>query len=157
METIIIDTREQTPWSFPPYVETVVAKIDAGDYALAGDDRFAIERKTKDDFLGTISNGWGRFVRELNRMDEANFIAKTIIVECDFREFCFSEQNGEIILPDHRHYMLQPQFIYKRIAELTVRGVGVLFAGDAEKAAELAFRVLYERSKQIKGQTNDDN
>ena len=51
---IIIDTREQTPWSFPPEIPVEIGTLKTGDYALAGDDAFAIERKSKDDFLGTI-------------------------------------------------------------------------------------------------------
>lgn len=142
---IVIDTREQTPWSFPPEIPVEIGTLKTGDYALAGDDAFAIERKSKDDFLGTISTGWGRFCRELNRMDAAGFPAKPIIVECDFAGFCFSERNGEIIPPDHQHFMLTPQFIMKRIGQLTACGAAVIFAGNSEFASALALAILKER------------
>jgi len=150
---IVIDSREQKPWSFPDYCKTTVAKIDSGDYSLFGDSQFSIERKEKNDFLGTISKGWARFCRELNRMDQAGYKIKVIIIECNFEEFCFSEHNGQIIPPAHEHYMLTPQFIYKRIAELTMRGVSVLFAGDSSKASEMAYRILIERNKVINENT----
>ena len=51
---IIIDTREQIPWSFPPEIPVEIGTLKTGDYALAGDDAFAIERKSKDDFLSLI-------------------------------------------------------------------------------------------------------
>ncbi len=142
---IIIDTREQTPWGFPPEVPVEIGTLKSGDYALAGDDSFAIERKSKGDFLGTISTGWGRFCRELNRMDAAGFPAKPIIVEADFAGFCFSERNGEIIPPDHEHYKLSPQFVMKRIGQLTARGAAVIFAGNPEFASALALAILRER------------
>ena len=142
---IVIDTREQTPWSFPPEIPVEIETLKTGDYALAGDDAFAIERKSKDDFLGTISTGWGRFCRELNRMEAAGFPAKPVIVECDFSAFCFSERNGEIIPPDHEHYKLTPQFVMKRIGQLTARGAPVICAGNPELASALAFAIHRER------------
>ena len=148
---ILIDTREQRPWTFPPQYRTAVGTIHTGDYALQGDQvNFAIERKSGDDFAGTISTGWHRFVRELNRMDDAGFIAKAIIVESDFEEFCFrTGAQGEIISPEHEHVRCSPQFVMKRIAELTMRNVSVLFAKNAELASALALRILIERQRQI--------
>ncbi len=148
-QTIIIDSREQTPWSFPAHIKTKVAKINAGDYALENDLNFAIERKEKNDFLGTISKGWHRFCKELKRMENNNFVAKIIIVECDFNDFCFSEHNNKVIPPNNEHYMLTPQFIIKRIAELSLNNVSVLFASDALKASALAYAIFKERSKDL--------
>ncbi|MBQ9502873.1 MAG: hypothetical protein IJU70_12000 [Lentisphaeria bacterium] len=147
--TVIIDTREQRPWSFPPHISVEVGTLRTGDYALKGDDRFAIERKSADDFVGTVSLGWHRFVRELNRMDAAGFAAKVIVVESDFETFCFRIRQGEIIPPDHEHTRCTPQFLIKRIAELTMRGVAVLFAGNAELASAVALRIFTERARLI--------
>jgi len=142
---IIIDTREQRPWSFPPDVTVEVGTLRTGDYALKGDDHFAIERKSADDFVGTIATGWCRFVKELNRMDAAKFAAKVIIVESDFETFCFRIRQGEILPPDHQHNRCTPQFVMRRIAELTMRGVSVIFAGNAELGSAIALRILIER------------
>lgn len=144
---IIIDTREQRPWSFDQRFATVsVGTLRTGDYALAGDDGFAIERKSLDDFLGTISTGWERFGREVERM--ADWPAKVVIVEADFDRCCFSDYNGELVFPEHNHPQLTPQFITKRIAELTMAGVSVLFMGDAGKAACMACKILMERHRE---------
>lgn len=153
---ILIDTREQTPWSFDETIETTVCTLKTADYALADDDSFGIERKSLDDFLGTISSGWPRFVRELNRMDEADWAAKVIIVEGDYSSCTFHERDGELIPPEHRHWMLTPQFIEKRIAELTMRNVSVLFAKDAELAAGLAVAIFRQRKKHLH-EHNDSN
>ena len=126
----------------------------AGDYALADDCeavrgrealavRFAIERKSLDDFLGTISVGWDRFQRELVRMEA--FPARVVIVEGNFAECCFSGDEGCVIPPPHNHPSLRPAFVARRIAELTMMGVSVLFAGDAQLAAGLAYRVFRRR------------
>ncbi|MDD5699109.1 MAG: ERCC4 domain-containing protein, partial [Victivallaceae bacterium] len=118
---IIIDTREQTPWAFPELeVFPIRGCLRAGDYALQGDDKFAIERKNLDDFLGTISSGWERFQRELDRMRDMDFPARVIIVEGDFIRCCFTEESGKIEAPKNNHPRLTPQFIVSRIAELTL-------------------------------------
>ena len=42
---IIVDTREQQPWSFD-FNEIAVAKLDTGDYSVAGlEEVLCIERK----------------------------------------------------------------------------------------------------------------
>lgn len=145
--SIVIDTREQRPWSFPAEAADVrVGTLHTGDYALVGDDAFAIERKSLDDFLGTISTGWERFLREIGRMEGAGFVARVVIVESDYESCLFKEENGEIKAPDHRHFMLSPQFISQRIAKLTLMGVSVVFAGRADWAAGLAYSILRERN-----------
>jgi ERCC4-type nuclease len=148
---VVIDTREKRPWSFPDeYVETRIGKLNAGDYALDGDNAFAIERKSLDDFLGTISTGWERFLREIGRMEGARFQRKVIIVEGDFESTCFRESTtGEMVSPQHNHPRLSPQFVTKRIAELTMMGVAVIFAGRPEYAAAIAYRILWERHLEL--------
>jgi len=145
---IIIDTREQRPWSFSPDVAKCrVETLKTGDYAIVGDDGFAIERKSLDDFLATISSGWERFLREIDRMKE--FAAKVIIVEGDFVQFVFRFEEGVLLAPDHCHPNLTPQFVMKRVAQLSLMGVSVLFAKNSELAAVMAFAILKERHDAI--------
>ena len=149
---VIIDTREQTPWAFDVrHCITSVGTLHTGDYALAGDDGFAIERKSLDDFLGTISTGWERFLREVDRME--GWPAKVVIVEADFERCCFTEYGGEFEPPRHSHPKLLPQFVTLRIAELTMRGVSVIFAGNPSYAAALACHVLRKRRDGIESQS----
>ncbi len=144
---IVIDTREQRPWSFPA-TQVEVRGLKTGDYALLGDEEnFAIERKSAEDFAGTISSGWHRFCKELQRMER--FAAKVIVVETDFETFCFRTCNGRIIPPDHEHCRVSPQFVMKRIAQLTLRNVSVIFAGNAELGSAIALRIFHERDAQI--------
>lgn len=175
---IIIDTREQSPWSFPDHLaECKRGTIKTGDYCLKNDSKFAIERKSLDDFLGTISTGWNRFLREIGRMDAASFPAKVIIIEGDYERICFYdnrlenvikivnsfisiseklakikialEKETEIIPPKHNHPRLTPQFINTRIAELSMQGVSCLFAKNSYYSAALAYAILKQRYMEI--------
>ena len=160
---VVVDSREQTPWSWEPCdVVCTFAGLSAGDYALESDTqrvrgreslavRFAIERKGLDDFLGTVSTGWDRFQRELIRME--TFPAKVVIVEGNFKQCCFQDrekpdQFGSMIdSPQHSHPALSPAFVARRIAELAMMNTCVIFAGDAQMAAALAYRVFLRRAE----------
>ena len=156
MLRVVIDTREQRPWAFPPdQVVASVGTLRTGDYALAGDAKFAIERKSLNDFLGTISSGWERFLRELGRMEGSGFVARLVIVEADFESVVFRlGPGGEPIPPAHNHPNLSPQFVAKRVAQLAMMGVTVLFAGRSEYAAALAVAVLRERAHGLRAEQN---
>jgi len=158
---IVIDTREGTPWGWPEHKATCTVKgLGAGDYALLEDTeavkgrktlavRFAIERKGLDDFLGTIAGGWERFNRELIRME--SFPARIVIVEGTFEQCCFTGEGADFAAPDNNHPNLSPQFVGKRIAQLSLMNVSVVFAGDPQLAAALAYRIFVLRHEQLKG------
>lgn len=87
--TILVDTREQSPWSFteirgrsdqkyrPLIVPVKLAGLPTGDYSIEGlADGIAIERKSLTDLFGTILGDRERFERELERMQ---FIASSPI------------------------------------------------------------------------------
>lgn len=130
---ITIDTREQQAWSFPEYIKTKREALGAGDYALLGDRSFAVERKSLDDFVGTISSGWPVFQKELMRMRDAEFPARVIIVEADW---------SEVINHDYNHPEVLPHFVLKRVAELTLMRVSVLFCSNPTSAAGLCWKML---------------
>ncbi len=70
--TVIIDTREQEPYGFDPdLVRPVRRALPAGDYSIDGlEETIAVERKTLDDFVGTVMRARGRFYRELRRLQK---------------------------------------------------------------------------------------
>ena len=137
--TIVVDTREQRPWSFPEeVVQLRRGTLNAGDYALEGDG-FAIERKSLADFVGTVGSGWERFLRELHRMPPVP--ARVIIVEANIED-----------LTDRSYpQVVNPKFLLSRVAELTLAGISVLFAGDQVRAAGLAYRIFRQRAGHIGG------
>jgi ERCC4-type nuclease len=153
--SIIIDTREQTPWHFPPYVATAKrGTLRTGDYALEGDLLFGVERKSIQDFVSTVAGGWDRFNREIDRMD--GWAAKVVIVEGCFRDLCFRFDGAEVVGPQHESYKLTPTFLMKRISELSFRGVSVLFCDDPDLAAAMAASLFRQRQEQIGIQLPED-
>lgn len=91
---IVVDTREQLPWTFqglfsdtsarggrrPIVVDQRVATLQQGDYSLVGFEHLvAIERKSLPDLFGTLGQGRDRFERELTRLAELDRAA--IVIE----------------------------------------------------------------------------
>lgn len=62
------DTREQQPIIFSDFQQSE-NKLDFGDYTLSGNDfnYVFVDRKSEGDFKGTMSSGYERFRRELDR------------------------------------------------------------------------------------------
>ena len=77
---IVIDTREQDPYSFD--CETIRQGLAAGDYSVAGHEGVvAVERKSLTDFVGTVTRDMPRFRRELEYL--SRYTSAQIVVEAD--------------------------------------------------------------------------
>ena len=152
MFEITIDRQEKQPWHFDPtLVKTRIAHIKTGDYCVTGDKGFAVERKSLNDFLGTISIGWDRFQREIWRAREADFHLP-VIVEARFSDILFAVQSdGTITPPPHDHPRLTPGFVLKRIGEMEMLGASARFADGPTEAAMLAAALLFQRYKELHG------
>ena len=75
--TISIDSREQLPYRFQTESET--ATLKTGDYSLKGAAHLvAIERKTLDDLIGSLTTGRDRFERELHRGRALDYFALVV-------------------------------------------------------------------------------
>ncbi len=94
---IIVDTREQAPYTFsslcgdvkdnerPIRITTVRRGLAQGDYSLDGfEDKVAVERKSKQDCFGTLGQGRLRFERELARL--ATLTIAAVVVEAEWSE-----------------------------------------------------------------------
>lgn len=83
---VLVDRREQKPWSFSSALfGTQPATLATGDYSILGlEDRVAIERKSLGDLVGTVIRDWMRFRKELYRLAAFDFAA--IIVEADVKD-----------------------------------------------------------------------
>ena len=123
---VIIDTREQTPLSFPPDVRTVRDRLKTGDYSIIGyEDRFTVERKTLSDLVRTVIHERERFVRELERM--ASF---------DFRRLLVVAPYAKVVRGPYRFSGAHPRAIVASLAAWEVRyGVPVVFAANEYEAA----------------------
>jgi DNA excision repair protein ERCC-4 len=77
---IIVDTREQAPFTFA--CQTVRKKLDAGDYSVEGcEQQVAVERKSLADFVHTVIHEFPRFAVELESL--ARMSAACIVVEAN--------------------------------------------------------------------------
>ncbi len=81
--TILIDSKETTPFEFPGR-RTVTRNLVTGDYSLLGFEErgISIERKAVGDFLSSMTSGRDRFMKEMERLSK--FHRKYLVVECNF-------------------------------------------------------------------------
>lgn len=99
--TVIVDTREQSPYQFqtfkadakyktqtglprPLFIPVETATLKTADYSIKGyETEIAIERKSLTDLFGTLGSGRERFIRELERLSE--FKVAHVVIEADWR------------------------------------------------------------------------
>ena len=93
--TIIIDTREQEPYSFDPRLAAAVRRaLPAGDYSVEGlEERVAVERKSLDDFVSTVIHARRRFRDELRKL--AGYRAACVVVEAGVADVLLQRYRGE--------------------------------------------------------------
>jgi len=131
LPTIIVDTREQLPYSFDPALCAVERrKLDAGDYSLAGfEHRVAVERKSLDDFAATLTTTARRrrFYAELARMSESGCSHRCIVVEGGMDD----------VLAGRFRSGASPRSVFGAAVSLMVtHGVLVAFCHDRQHARE---------------------
>jgi len=82
--TVVIDTREQNPYTFSCPVEA--GTLATGDYSIRGfEDRIAIERKSLDDLIGCLKGpNRERFERELQRSRALDYFS--IVIEASLSD-----------------------------------------------------------------------
>jgi ERCC4-type nuclease len=139
---IVCDSREQTPWSFAADVAiTVTRALPAGDYSLDGHEwTVAIERKSLDDFVGSIIHDWIRFRAELRRL--ASFEHAVIVVEANA---------GDVLTRQYRSEVHPNSVIGRAMAIHADYGVPFLFWGARPVARLLAERQLLLWHKRLTG------
>lgn len=95
LATIVIDTREQEPYSFDPRLTGSVRRaLPAGDYSVEGlEERIAVERKTLDDFVSTVIHSRARFRKELRKL--AGYPAACVVVEAGLLDVLQKRYRGE--------------------------------------------------------------
>ena len=143
---IFIDTREQRPLKFSRGVE--IRKLDYGDYAFSSSMATCdcyIERKGLSDFIGTLSGGYERFVKEITRAqeNEANLI---ILIESKFTNaLYFNEQrksyNKERVF---KNVKATPEFIFHRVRSLTQKypHIQFLFVNGRREASRVMEKIF---------------
>lgn len=135
MMTVIVDSREQTPFSFrhERYAATVeVGALTVGDYSLAGlEDKVAVERKSLPDLVLCLGRERERFERELQR--GAALDAFAVVVEASWAELAGGKYRSH----------LNPHAACQSVAAFMGRyRVPFLFAGSRAAAEYVTWSFL---------------
>lgn len=112
---IYIDTREQKPFIFNMASEVRTLKF--GDYGFSHpsyDGKLYFERKSISDFIGTLSAGYERFCREIEKASEAKANLVIIVEESLSNALSFN------YLPHvyKKATKVNPEFIFHNVREL---------------------------------------
>lgn len=129
---IIVDTREQTPLEFTRF-QSEPGTLQSGDYSIKGfEEDFAIERKSLDDLVGSITTGRKRFERELHRL--RGFPFKRLLV-VGTRKSIESHQY---------HSRTKPQSVLASLNAFEVRyHIPIIFRKDEDSAAREVERLVH--------------
>ena len=137
---IIVDTREQQPWSFD-FNEIAVAKLATGDYSGAGlEEVLCIERKKS---VSEIANNIveKRYKDWTKRMSKYKY--KFLMLEFDLDDVYRYPRIPDVPKKLWEKIKVSPKFIIKCLIELQVYyNIQVVFCGDHENAERLALSIM---------------
>lgn len=133
----IIDTREQLPLKIAP--DAIRAKLNAGDYGLTPefDCGVYIERKSLADFVGTLSMGHERFVKEIERANEAGSYIIILVENIIENALGF----------ELKHVKVTPAHVFKNLRDIlsSFDNVQALFVNGREEATTIIKKLLQAR------------
>ena len=144
---IIVDTREQKPWDFNDNFNVAKAKLDTGDYSIAGlEHLLCIERKcSPNEISNNITEK--RFKDVLDRM--AGFPHAHIIFEFDLYDILQFPRNSGIPPKLWKNLRITPLYLLKYITEInTIYGIHTHFCGDRSTAQALAISIMKRVNEQ---------
>lgn len=144
--SVVVDSREQKPLTL--VANTVTAKLNCGDYGLESshDQGVYIERKSLNDFIGTLSDrkvrgedsNLARFTRELERAEECGAYLVILVEDTIQRALAFDD------LREFHHVKITPDHVFKNLRDLLVRfqNVQALFVAGRTEAANAVIKLL---------------
>ena len=120
--SVIVDTREQNPIIFDNDVSLETSKLDFGDYVSTSHyDKVFIERKSLTDLCGTLSKGYERFNKEVER---ALSMDSYLVV-------CVEEKLQNLLslpyLPHTKHIQASTDFLCHRLREICQKFPNIQF------------------------------
>jgi ERCC4-type nuclease len=142
--TIIVDTREQQPWSFDHYSKANI-KLDAGDYSIQGlQHLLGIERKKS---VNEIANNITepRFKDAIARLAELKY--SFLLLEFDIENILNYPIGSNLPKRLWDKVKISPSFLMKHVLDWQlVHNINVIFCGDsssAERTAEMILKKIY--------------
>ena len=138
MPMLVIDTREQLPWSFAADLQSKRGTLRAGDYSLEGfESVLAVERKSLSDLVGSLTFGRDRFKRELTVL--RRYWSAALVIEASATD-----------ITEHRYRSdANPTSILGSVVSIAVDYVPVFFGDTRELAADIALRFLRKSWERI--------
>jgi ERCC4-type nuclease len=138
--TIIIDTREQQPWTFDNHI-TANQKLDTGDYSIQGlEHLLAIERKKS---VAEIANNISekRFVDVLERLSKIPY--KFILLEFSLDDVYNFPIGSDIPKKLWPKLKISPKYLLKYLTEIQLKyGIHVIYCGDKSNAEKMAESIM---------------
>jgi ERCC4-type nuclease len=138
--TIIVDTREQQPWSFSNFV-TANRKLDTGDYSIEGlESVLAIERKKS---INEIANNITepRFKDVINRLSNMKY--SFILLEFDLEDILIYPIGSNLPKRMWDKIKITPQFLIKHFLEWQLyHNIKVIFCGSPSNAEKIAEHIM---------------
>ncbi|MEP7049450.1 MAG: ERCC4 domain-containing protein [Pseudomonadota bacterium] len=132
MPTILVDTREQTPWRFSDGVAVETCSLPSGDYSLKGfTDVVAVERKSLPDLVACCTAERERFLDCCRRLSD--YVLRLVVVEASV---------DDVLAHAYRSRTNPQSVIGTALAIHVDYGVPTIWAGDARNAANLVERML---------------
>lgn len=138
--TIIVDTREQKPWSFE-YQATANHKLDTGDYSIDGYQHLlAIERKRNvAEFANNITEK--RFKDVVDRLSKIKH--SYILFEFDMEDVMRYPIGSDIPKRLWDKIRISPAYILKHIIDLqTDHNIKILFCNNSDYAEKVALSIM---------------
>lgn len=146
--TIVVDTREQQPWSFDHFAKAH-KKLDTGDYSIDGlQHLLAIERKKSvSEFANNIVES--RFKDVIIRLSQLKY--SFLLLEFDLEDVLIYPIGSTVPKRMWDKIKISPAFLLKNILELQLEhNIIVYFCGDhtnGEKMAEYILKKIYYKEK----------
>jgi ERCC4-type nuclease len=137
---IIADTREQIPFAFDPaHAVTVRRALAAGDYSLDGHETsVAVERKSLDDFVGSVVRERERFLAELRRLE--GYELACIVVEGNIEDVFAHRYRGGA----------HPNAVFGAALSIIVdHGIPIYFCGDRQLACAFVEGLLCRYHRKV--------
>jgi ERCC4-type nuclease len=148
--TIIVDTREQKPWTFDHY-QTSHAKLDTGDYSIQGlENILGIERKRN---VAEIANNIteSRFKDVVSRMSQLKH--SFILLEFELSDVLKYPIGSTVPKRLWDKIRITPAYLLKHLTNLQLEhNIKVLFCGNsvnAERMAETIINYVYKQNKHL--------
>lgn len=136
-EDILIDSREQKPLVLD--ADTSFSKLDFGDYVCKnGFCDIFFERKSLIDFCGTLSQGFERFEKEIERAERAESTL-IVLVEANLPDLSKVGESSAT-----RHVKATPKFLGARMRELLQKypNLQFVFSGCPRKTAATMLEIM---------------